>query len=89
MTSVPFSCGSICRLWLCVVVVRQRVQEEDMEQHSSLGEDAHRPVGDGRHRVALAEEVVQDRAAEDMHSLDAQGPFIIHVSCMVEVLVTV
>ena len=80
VTSIPFSCGSICRRWQCVGEVLQRVQEEGMEQHSSLGEDAHRLVGVGRHQVALAGEVVPDRAAEDMHSLDAQDPFYFHVS---------
>ena len=51
-----------------------------MEQHSSQGEDAHRLVGVGRHRVALVGEVVPDQAGEGMHSLDAQDPIYFHVS---------
>ena len=76
LSSVPFSFGSICRLWPCVDVVQQQVRGKGMEAHNSPGVDARRLVEDDRHQVALVEEVVPYQLLEDMGSLDARDPFI-------------
>lgn len=44
-----------------------------MGERSSLDEDAHRLVEDGRHLAALAAEVVPNRVWEDTRRLGAKG----------------
>lgn len=73
---IPFSFGSICRRWPCVVWGLQQEEEGSAGEEDST-QDMGGGVASDRGLAASAEEAVLDPILVDRHSLGAEGPWIV------------
>lgn len=73
---IPFSFGSTCRRWPCVVWGQQQEEEGSAEEEDST-RDMGGVVANDTGPAASAEEAVLDPTLVGRHSLDAEGPWIV------------